>query len=143
MQVKTDKIKDVIGPGGKTIRSIIEKTGVTIDIDDSGLVSIGSPDESGLNEAIKIIEGLTQDPEVGLIYTGKVKKIMDFGAFVEILPGTDGLVHISHIAPHRIDKVSDILKEGDEVQVKVLEIDHGGKIRLSRKEALLEEEKKK
>lgn len=143
MQIKTERIKDVIGPGGKTIRGIIDKTGVTIDIDDTGLVSLGSPDEARLEEAIQIIEGLTQNPEKGRIYAGKVKKIMDFGAFVEILPGTDGLVHISHIAPHRIDKVSDILKEGDEVQVKVLEIDHGGKIRLSRKEALLEEEKKK
>ena len=136
MQIKTDKIRDIIGPGGKTIRSITERTGVTIDINDSGLISIGSPDESMLKEAVKIIEGLTQDPEKGRIYAGKVKKIMDFGAFVEILPGVDGLVHISQIAPHRIDKVTDVLKEGDEVQVKVLEIDRDGKIRLSRKEAL-------
>lgn len=136
MQIKTDKIRDIIGPGGKTIRSITERTGVTIDINDSGLISIGSPDESMLKEAVKIIEGLTQDPEKGRIYAGKVKKIMDFGAFVEILPGIDGLVHISQIAPHRIDKVTDVLQEGDEVQVKVLEIDRDGKIRLSRKEAL-------
>lgn len=141
MQIKTDKIRDIIGPGGKTIKGIIEKTGVQIDIEDSGKISLGSPDEAMLKEAIKIIEGLTQDPEIGRIYTGKVKKIMDFGAFVEILPGTDGLVHISHIAPHRIEKVTDVLKEGDEVLVKVLEIDRDGKIRLSRKEALQGEKK--
>lgn len=140
LQIKTSKIKDVIGQGGKTIRSIIEKTGVSIDIDDSGQISIGSADDKMMQEAIKIIEGLTQDPEIGLIYNGKVKKIMDFGAFVEILPGVDGLVHISHIAPHRIDKVTDVLNEGDEVKVKVLEIDRDGKIRLSRKEALSEDE---
>ena len=143
MQIKTERIKDVIGPGGKTIRGIIDKTGVTVDIDDKGLVSLGSPDESRLNEAIQIIEGLTQSPEKGCIYSGKVKKIMDFGAFVEILPGIDGLVHISQIAPHRIDKVTDVLKEGDEVKVKVLEIDRDGKIRLSRKEALSAEVNKK
>ena len=143
MQIKTERIKDVIGPGGKTIRGIIDKTGVTVDIDDKGLVSLGSPDESRLNEAIQIIEGLTQSPEKGCIYAGKVKKIMDFGAFVEILPGIDGLVHISQIAPHRIDKVTDVLKEGDEVKVKVLEIDRDGKIRLSRKEALSAEVNKK
>lgn len=143
MQVKKDKIRDVIGPGGKTIRSIIDKTGVTIDIDDSGLICLGSPDEVMLKEAVKIIEGLTQDPVKGLIYNGKVKKIMDFGAFVEILPGKDGLVHISHLAPHRVEKVTDILKEGDEVLVKVLEIDSNGKIRLSRKEALSAEVNKK
>ena len=143
MQIKTERIKDVIGPGGKTIRGIIDKTGVTVDIDDKGLVSLGSPDESRLNEAIQIIEGLTQSPEKGCIYTGIVKKIMDFGAFVEILPGIDGLVHISQIAPHRIDKVTDVLKEGDEVKVKVLEIDRDGKIRLSRKEALSAEVNKK
>ena len=143
MQIKTERIKDVIGPGGKTIRGIIDKTGVTVDIDDTGLVSLGSPDESRLDEAIQIIEGLTQSPEKGCIYTGKVKKIMDFGAFVEILPGIDGLVHISQIAPQRIDKVTDVLKEGDEVKVKVLEIDRDGKIRLSRKEALSEEVSKK
>ena len=143
MQIKTERIKDVIGPGGKTIRGIIDKTGVTVDIDDTGLVSLGSPDESRLDEAIQIIEGLTQSPEKGCIYTGIVKKIMDFGAFVEILPGIDGLVHISQIAPQRIDKVTDVLKEGDEVKVKVLEIDRDGKIRLSRKEALSEEVSKK
>lgn len=143
MQIKTDRIKDVIGPGGKTIRKIIEDTGITIDVNDTGLISLGSPDEAMLKEAVKIIQGLTQDPEIGLIYTGKVKKIVDFGAFVEILPGRDGLVHISHIAPRRIEKVSDVLKEGDVISVKVLEIDSDGKIRLSRKEALMEEENKK
>lgn len=143
LQIKTDRIKDVIGPGGKTIRKIIEDTGVSIDVNDTGLISIGSADAAMLKEAVKIIEGLTQDPEIGQIYTGKVKKIVDFGAFVEILPGRDGLVHISHIAPQRIEKVSDVLNEGDVISVKVLEIDSVGKIRLSRKEAILEEEKKK
>lgn len=143
LQIKTDRIKDVIGPGGKTIRKIIEDTGVSIDVNDTGLISIGSADAAMLKEAVKIIEGLTQDPEIGQIYTGKVKKIVDFGAFVEILPGRDGLVHISHIAPQRIEKVSDVLNEGDVISVKVMEIDSVGKIRLSRKEALLEEEKKK
>jgi polyribonucleotide nucleotidyltransferase len=142
LQVKKERIKDVIGPGGKTIRRIIEETGVSINVEDSGLITIGSPDNEMLQKAIKMVEGLTQDPEIGCIYTGIVKKIVDFGAFVEILPGRDGLVHISHIEPRRIEKVSDVLKEGDEVQVKVLEIDSEGKIRLSRKEAMLAEQNK-
>jgi len=142
LQVKKERIKDVIGPGGKTIRRIIEETGVSIDVEDSGLVTIGSPDNEMLQKAIKMVEGLTQDPEIGTIYTGIVKKIVDFGAFVEILPGRDGLVHISHIEPRRIEKVSDVLTEGDEIQVKVLEIDNDGKIRLSRKEAMLAEQNK-
>lgn len=143
MQVKTDKIRDVIGPGGKTIRGIIDKTGVTIDIDDSGLICLGSPDAAMLKEAVATIENLTREAEIGAIYNGKVKKIMDFGAFVEILPGKDGLVHISHLAPHRVEKVTDVLKEGDQVLVKVLEIDNNGKIRLSRKEALSAEVSRK
>ncbi|MCP3676718.1 MAG: polyribonucleotide nucleotidyltransferase [Deltaproteobacteria bacterium] len=138
--VKQEKIKDVIGPGGKNIRGIVEKTGVKIDIDDSGKVSIASADEEAAKAAIELVRGLTQEPEIGKIYVGKVKKVLDFGAFVEILPNTDGLVHISQLAHERVKEVRDIVKEGDEVLVKVIEIDRAGKIRLSRKEALGEEE---
>ncbi|MFQ5328911.1 MAG: polyribonucleotide nucleotidyltransferase [Thermodesulfobacteriota bacterium] len=138
--VKQEKIKDVIGPGGKNIRGIVEKTGVKIDIDDSGKVSIASADEDAAKAAIELVRGLTQEPEIGKIYVGKVKKVLDFGAFVEILPNTDGLVHISQLAHERVKEVRDIVKEGDEVLVKVIEIDRAGKIRLSRKEALSEEE---
>jgi len=134
--VRQEKIKDVIGPGGKNIKGIIEKTGVKIDIDDSGKVNIASADDEAAQKAIAIIKELTQEAEVGKIYLGKVRKIMDFGAFVEIFPGTDGLVHISQLAEERVKDVKDVLKEGDEVLVKVLEVDKQGKIRLSRKEAL-------
>lgn len=134
--VKQEKIKDVIGPGGKNIKGIIEKTGVKIDIDDSGKVNIASSDDEAAQKALAIIKELTQEAEVGKIYLGKVRKIMDFGAFVEIFPGTDGLVHISQISEERVKDVKDVLKEGDEVLVKVLEVDRQGKIRLSRKEAL-------
>jgi polyribonucleotide nucleotidyltransferase len=138
MQIRTDKIRDVIGSGGKVIRGIIEQTGAKIDVEDSGLIHIASVDEAAARKAMEIITGIVADAEVGKIYLGKVRKIMDFGAFVEILPGTDGLVHISQIAEHRVTNVSDELKEGEEVLVKVLEIDRAGKIRLSRKEALRE-----
>ena len=141
MRINPDKIKDVIGSGGKVIRGIVEKTGAKIDIEDSGIVSIASADESAALKAKEIIEGLVQEAEIGKLYKGKVRKIMDFGAFVEILPGTDGLLHISQIADRRVEKVTDELKEGDEVLVKVLEIDRQGKIRLSRKEAMKEKEK--
>ncbi|MDP2681448.1 MAG: polyribonucleotide nucleotidyltransferase [Deltaproteobacteria bacterium] len=134
--VKQDKIRDVIGPGGKNIKGIIEKTGVKMDIDDSGKINIASPDDEAAQKAIAMVKELTQEAEVGKIYLGKVRKIMDFGAFVEIFPGTDGLVHISQLAEERVKDVKDILKEGDEVLVKVLEVDRQGKIRLSRKEAL-------
>jgi len=134
--VRQEKIKDVIGPGGKNIKGIIEKTGVKIDIDDSGKVNIASADDEAARKAIAIIKELTQEAEIGKIYLGKVRKIMDFGAFVEIFPGTDGLVHISQLAEERVKDVKDVLKEGDEVLVKVLEVDKQGKIRLSRKEAL-------
>jgi polyribonucleotide nucleotidyltransferase len=137
ININPDKIRDVIGPGGKMIKQIVAQTGVKIDIDDDGRVHISSPTQPQADEAIKIIRDLTAEAEVGAIYTGKVKKIMDFGAFVEILPNTDGLVHISELAHHRVKAVTDILKEGDEVTVKVLEVDRQGKIRLSRK-ALLE-----
>ncbi|MFQ5586118.1 MAG: polyribonucleotide nucleotidyltransferase, partial [Thermodesulfobacteriota bacterium] len=139
--VKQEKIKDVIGPGGKNIRGIVEKTGVKIDVDDSGKVSIASADEEAAKAAIELVRGLTQEAEVGKIYVGKVKKVLDFGAFVEILPNTDGLVHISQLAHERVKEVRDIVKEGDEVLVKVIEIDRAGKIRLSRKEALGQDER--
>ena len=137
ININPDKIREVIGPGGKIVKQIIATTGVKIDIDDDGRVHISSPTQHQADEAIKIIRDLTAEAEVGAIYTGKVKKIMDFGAFVEILPNTDGLIHISELAHHRVKAVTDILKEGDEVMVKVLDVDRQGKIRLSRK-ALLE-----
>ena len=141
MQINPDKIKDVIGSGGKVIRSIVEQTGAKIDIEDSGVINIASSDEAAANKAKEIIRGIVQEAEVGKLYMGKVRKIMDFGAFVEIFPGTDGLLHISQISERRIEKVTDELKEGDEVLVKVLEIDRQGKIRLSRKEAMREKAK--
>ncbi|MGH7273922.1 MAG: polyribonucleotide nucleotidyltransferase [Nitrospiria bacterium] len=136
MKIKPDKIREVIGPGGKMIRSIIEKTGVKIDVEDSGVISIASVDEAAAKQAMEIILKITEEVEVGKIYIGKVKRIMDFGAFVEILPNTEGLVHISQMAYHRVQSVSDVVSEGDEITVKVIEIDKQGKIRLSRKEAL-------
>jgi polyribonucleotide nucleotidyltransferase len=143
MKINPDKIKDVIGSGGKVIRSIVEQTGAKIDIEDDGTINIASSDEAAANKAKEIIKGIVQEAEVGKLYMGKVRKIMDFGAFVEIFPGTDGLLHISQISDKRLDKVTDELKEGDEVLVKVLEIDRQGKIRLSRKEALRDKAKSK
>jgi polyribonucleotide nucleotidyltransferase len=136
LKIKQDKIRDVIGPGGKTIRSIIAETGVKINVEDSGDVSIASADEASAQKAIEMVNRLTAEVEVGKVYLGTVRKIMDFGAFVEVLPGTDGLVHISQLAHHRVKSVSDEVKEGEQVLVKVLEIDKQGKIRLSRKEAM-------
>lgn len=136
MKIKQDKIRDVIGPGGKMIRSIIAETGVKINVEDTGDVTIASSDEASAQKAIEMIKRLTEEVEVGKIYLGTVRKIMDFGAFVEVLPGTDGLVHISQLAHHRVKAVSDEVSEGDQVMVKVLEIDKQGKIRLSRKEAM-------
>ncbi len=138
MQIKQEKIRDVIGTGGKIIRSIVEQTGVKIDIDDSGLINIASPDGESAIKAIEIINSITAEAELGKIYLGKVKRIVDFGAFVEILPGTEGLLHISQISDKRIGKVTDEMSEGDDVLVKVIEIDKLGRIRLSRKEALRE-----
>jgi polyribonucleotide nucleotidyltransferase len=138
LRVKPDKIREIIGPGGKVIRGIIEATGVKIDVEDDGSVTIASSDEVAARKAIEMIQRIAAEAEVGKIYKGTVRKIVEFGAFVEILPGTDGLVHISQLAPEHVRKVSDVLKEGDEVMVKVLEIDRQGKIRLSRKEALEE-----
>jgi polyribonucleotide nucleotidyltransferase len=136
LKIKVDRIRDVIGPGGKVIRGIIEETGVKIDVEDDGTIYVASADGDSMQKAIDWIRRLTAEAEVGKIYKGVVKKIMDFGAFVEILPGTDGLCHISQLAPGRVEKVRDVLSEGDEVMVKVLEVDKSGKIRLSRKEAL-------
>jgi len=126
----------VIGSGGKNIRRIVNETGVSIDVEDNGTVTIAGSDAQAAARAVAMVKWLTEDAEVGKIYRGTVKKIVDFGAFVEILPGTEGLVHISQLARERVDKVTDVLHEGDEVLVKVLEIDRQGKIRLSRKEAL-------
>ena len=139
LKIKPDKIRDVIGTGGKVIRGIIEQTGVKIDIDDEGNVNIASIDEASAQKAMDIIRGIVAEPEVGKLYMGKIKRIVDFGAFVEILPGTEGLLHISQISDRRISKVTDVLKEGEEVLVKVIEIDKMGRIRLSRKEAMREQ----
>jgi polyribonucleotide nucleotidyltransferase len=138
LKVKPDKIREIIGPGGKVIRGIIEATGVKMDVEDDGTVTIASSDEAASRRAVEMVQKIAAEAEVGKIYKGTVRKIVEFGAFVEILPGTDGLIHISQLAPERVRKVSDVLKEGDEVMVKVLEIDRQGKIRLSRKEALQE-----
>jgi polyribonucleotide nucleotidyltransferase len=134
--IKPDRIRDVIGPGGKVIRAIQETTQTKIDIDDSGTVTIFSPDADALERAQAMVQELTQEAELDRIYLGKVRRITDFGAFVEIFPGTDGLIHISHLAEGRVDKVTDVVSEGDEVLAKCIEIDPSGRIRLSRKEAL-------
>ncbi len=136
MNVKPEKVREVIGSGGKVIKGIVEKTGAKVDIDDSGKVTISSSNRESLKLAVAMINDITQEAEIGKIYFGKVRKIMDFGAFVEIFPGTDGLVHISQLDSKRVEKVSDVLKEGDEVKVKVIDIDKTGKIKLSRKETL-------
>lgn len=138
MKVRQSKIKDVIGPGGKNIKSVIEATGAKVDINDDGTVNIFSTDPEMGKKAVELIEALTGEVEVGRIYTGQVRKIMDFGAFVNIAPGTDGLCHISELDEERVKRVEDILKEGEMVEVKVLDIDRQGRIRLSRKEALRE-----
>jgi len=138
LQVKQEKIRDIIGPGGKNIRSIVDQTGVKIDVDDSGLVKLASPNYEAIEKAIYMIKRLTQEVEVGALYTGKVVRILGFGAIVELFPGTDGLVHISQLAEGHVKEVSDVLKEGDEVLVKVIDIDPQGRIRLSRKAAMRE-----
>src|SRR3990172_316549 len=140
MQIKSEKVKDVIGPGGKVIRGIIKETGVNIDIEDDGTISIASPDENAVNKAVDIIKEITQEVEVGRIYMGKVRKIMDFGAFVEIFPGTDGLVHISQLTDRRVTNVEDVVKVGQEIMIKVIGIDDQKRVKLSRKAALKEKE---
>ena len=139
IRIPVDKIRDVIGPGGKMIRSIIERTGVKIDVEDDGRVNVASADQTSAQKAISIIQELTATPELNKTYLGKIQRITDFGAFVEIMPGTDGLLHVSEIANHRVKDVRDELKEGEQILVKVINIDPTGKIRLSRK-ALLQEE---
>jgi polyribonucleotide nucleotidyltransferase len=141
MTVKQDKIRDVIGSGGKVIRGIIETTGCKIDINDDGVINIASSDLEAARKAIAIIESIVEEVQVGKVYTGKVKKIMDFGAFVEVTPGNEGLLHISEIAHERLRTVTDVLKEGDIVDVKVLDVDRQGKMRLSRK-VLLDQPKR-
>jgi polyribonucleotide nucleotidyltransferase len=139
VQIKPDKVRDIIGPGGKTIRAIQEQTGAQIDIADNGIVSIASSNSKAIEQAQALISGLTMEPEVGQFYNGIVKKIVEIGAFVEIMPGTDGLLHVSEIANHRVKDVRDELKEGEQLMVKVINIDPTGKIRLSRKVLLQEE----
>src|SRR5215471_783356 len=141
VQIPTDKIRDLIGPGGKVIRGIIEQTGVKIDVDDSGKVNVSSNDQEAASKALQMISDITATAEVGKTYLGKVTRLADFGAFVEIIPGTDGLLHISEIAEHRVNDVRDELKEGDQVLVKVLAVE-GNRIKLSRK-AILKEQRAK
>jgi polyribonucleotide nucleotidyltransferase len=136
IRIRPERIKDIIGPGGKTIKDITARTGTSINIEDDGSVSIASPSQEKVEAAIKMIRGLTQEAEVGKTYTGTVRKIAEFGAFVEIFPGTDGLIHISELSDKRVKSVSDVRSEGEEVLVKVISVDRSGKIRLSRKEAL-------
>ena len=136
LHVKQDKIRDLIGPGGKVIRGIQDTCNVRVKVDDSGRVDVASANQENTAKAVAMIREITQEAEVGALYVGVVKRIVDFGAFVEIFPGTDGLVHISHLAKERVHSVSDILSEGDEVLVRVIDVDRSGKIRLSRKEAL-------
>jgi len=137
--VKPDRIRDIIGPGGKVIRAIQETTGAKIDVEDSGKVSVFGPDGASVEQAMAMVSELTQEAEIGRIYLAKVKRVADFGAFAEIFPGTDGLIHISHLAAGRVDKVTDVLDEGDEVLAKCIDIDPSGRIRLSRKEALADQ----
>jgi polyribonucleotide nucleotidyltransferase len=139
MRIHPDKIREVIGKGGATIRSLTEQTGAVIDIEDDGLIKIASVDKLAGEKARRLIEELTAEVEVGKVYQGRVVKIMDFGAFVTILPGRDGLVHISQISEERVNAVSDKLAEGDQVRVKVLEIDKQGRVKLSMKAVTSEE----
>ncbi len=136
IKVKPDQIRLIIGPGGKTIKGIIDQTGVAIDVEDDGTVNIASSDNEAVRKALDIIKGLTTEPEVGAVYKGSVSRVVDFGAFIEILPGTDGLLHVSEMAHERVEKVTDVMKEGDAVDVKVISVDRDGKIRLTRRELL-------
>ena len=131
--IPKDKIREVIGTGGKVIREIVEKTGAKINIEDDGSVKVASADGESIKAAIKWIKSIASDPEPGAIYDGTVVKVMDFGAFVNFFGAKDGLVHISQLAPHRVNKVTDVVKEGDKVKVKLLGMDERGKVRLSMK----------
>lgn len=135
IQIKSDKIRDIIGPGGKVIRALQADTNTVIEVDDSGLVKIAATNEEDADAALQMVSDIALDPEIGTIYEGKVVKITDFGAFVNIKQGTDGLVHISELANYRVKKVTDVLKEGEMVKVKVLDITRDGKIKLSYKAA--------
>jgi polyribonucleotide nucleotidyltransferase len=137
IKIKPERIKDVIGPGGKIIKDIVARTGCEVNVEDDGTVKVASVDGEAARRAIKMIEDLTQEAQVGKLYLGNVRKITDFGAFVEIFPGTDGLIHISELANRRVKRVEDVLQEGDEVMVKVIGFEKG-KIRLSRKQAIEE-----
>ena len=139
IKIDTDKIRDVIGKGGATIRQICEDTGASIDIDDDGTVRIYAETREGLQQAINTVEGITAEAEIGKLYRGKVVRIAEFGAFVNFMPGTDGLVHISQIVPERVNDVKDFLSEGDMVVVKVLDIDNRNRVKLSIKEVTPEE----
>jgi polyribonucleotide nucleotidyltransferase len=140
IRIPTEKIRDVIGPGGKTIRSIIEKTGVKIDVEDDGRVNVASADETAAQKAIAMIQELTATPELNKSYMGRVERITDFGAFIEIMPGVDGLLHVSEIANYRVRDVRDELAEGEQIMVKVINVDPSGKVRLSRKALLAPDE---
>jgi polyribonucleotide nucleotidyltransferase len=136
LTIKPDRIRDIIGPGGKVIRAIQETTGAKIDVEDSGRVAVFGPDAAAVEQALAMVQELTQEAEIGKVYLAKVKRVVDFGVFAEIFPGTDGLIHISHLAEGRVDTVTDVVSEGDEVLAKCIDIDPAGRIRLSRKEAL-------
>jgi polyribonucleotide nucleotidyltransferase len=136
VKVKPDQIRIVIGPGGKTIKGIIDQTGCSVDVSDDGTVAVAGSDPEAVQRAIDIIHGLTAEPEVGRVYKGPIKRVVDFGVFVEILPNTEALLHVSEIAHERIESPSDVFQEGDEVEVKVISVDREGRIRLSRREIL-------
>jgi polyribonucleotide nucleotidyltransferase len=136
IKISTEKIKDVIGPGGKVIKKIIADTGVSIDIDDDGTVSIASTDPEAMDKAVNIVNKITEDPEVGKTYMATVKKVMNFGAFCEILPGKEGLVHVSELSDKFVKNVEDVVKVGDEFLVKLVAIDDQGRLNLSRKKAM-------
>jgi polyribonucleotide nucleotidyltransferase len=136
IQINPDKIREIIGPGGKTIRRIVEETGASIDVEDDGRVFISSANAASRQQALDMIRDLTDDIEIGRIYKGKVSRLMGFGAFVEIAPKKEGLVRIGHLAEHRVEKVEDVVAVGDEIMVKVIEIDDRGRVNLSRREAI-------
>jgi polyribonucleotide nucleotidyltransferase len=135
-RINPDKIRDVIGPGGRVIRDIIARSGAKVEVTDDGTIQVAGVGKESVDAAVKIIEGLTREAEINRVYKGLVRKVLDFGAFVELFPGTEGLCHISEISDKRVEKVTDVLQEGDEVNVAVLNIDRDGKIRLSRKKAV-------
>jgi len=134
-KIPQSKIGEVIGPGGKNIKKIIQEFSVTVDIDDDGVVQVASQDGAAIERAVAVIKGMVEEPEVGKIYTGKIKRIMNFGAFCEILPGKEGLIHVSELAKGFVKNVEDAVKIGDEVTVKVIEIDEQGRVNLSKKQA--------